>query len=430
MTVLTSYATRLSCLRCGAEYHLGKMFEGCPKCNTDKIVANLEVDYDYEGVANVLNREALEKRVKERSVWKYKELLPVKAERYMLTLGEGNTPLIKCERLGDKIGIKNFYIKDESRNPTWSFKDRHSCVAISKGLEFGAKVVSISSSGNMGASVAAYAARAGLDCIVFIPSFATETTLTWLQVYGAKLVPVTTPEGRWVLESQCVREHDWFPVGTYTSPMATYNPYGVEGNKTIGYEICEQLNWEVPDKVFIPTSYGGCLWGTWKAFCEFKKMGLIEKEPMMISVEPAELGPLANAISKGLDYVERVPWKSTLAVSIGGNTSSYGALKTIRDSKGAAITVTDNEIMEMQKLLASTEGLYAEMASVAAIAGVKKLYEEGKVQADETVVCVLTSAGLKFPETMRMTLPDHPPAIEPDWIALKNLMKQRYNIII
>jgi len=421
---------RLRCLNCGAEFPLGKMFEGCPNCKTDKFIANLEVDYDYEDVANELNREALEKRVKERGVWKYKELLPVKDERYMLTLGEGNTPLILCKRLGDKIGIKNFYIKDESRNPTWSFKDRQSCVAISKGLEFRAKVVSVSSYGNMGASVAAYAARAGLDCIVFIPSFVPETTLIWLHVYGAKLVPVTTPEGRWMLESKCVREYNWFPVGTYTLPMATYNPYGVEGNKTIGYEICEQLNWEVPDKVFIPTSYGGCLWGTWKAFCEFKKMGLVEKEPMMVSVEPAALGPLANAISKGLDYVEKVPWKSTLASSIGGNTSSYAALKAIRDSKGAAITVTDNEIIEMQKLLASTEGLYAETSSVAAIAGVKKLHEEGKVQADETVVCVLTSAGLKFPETMRKTLPELPAAIEPDWIVFKDLMKQRYNIIL
>jgi len=425
-----SYAMRLRCLKCGTEYPLGKMFEGCPNCKTDKMIANLEVDYDYDGVANVLNRKVLEKRGEEKSVWKYKELLPVKAERHMLTLGEGNTHLIKRKRLGYKVRIKNLYIKDESRNPTWSFKDRHCCVAIAKGLEFGAKVVSVSSYGNMGASVAAYAARAGLDCVVFIPSFVPETMLSWLQVYGAKVVPVTTPEGRWVLESKCVREYDWFPVGTYTSPMPTYNPYGVEGNKTIGYEICEQLNWDVPDKVFIPTSYGGGIWGTWKAFHELKKMGLVEKEPMMISVEPAALGPLANAMSKGLDYVERVPWKSTVASSIGGNTSSYEALKAIRVSKGAAITVTDGEIMEMQKLLASTEGLYGETASVAAVAGAKKLREEEGVQEDEIVVCVLTSTGLKFPETTKKVLPDLPPAIEPDWNMFRDLMKQWYNIII
>jgi len=425
-----SYALGLRCIKCGAEYPLGKMFEGCPKCKTDKMIANLEVDYDYDGVAGVLNRETIEKRGKEKGVWKYKELLPVTAQRYMFTLGEGDTPLIRCNRLGDKIGVKKLYIKDESRNPTWSFKDRHSCVAIAKGLEFGAKVVSVSSYGNMGASVAAYAARAGLDCAVFIPGFVPETLLTWLQVYGAKVVPVTTPEGRWVLESKCVREHDWYPVGTYTSPMPTYNPYGVEGNKTIGYEICEQLNWEVPDKVFTPTSYGGGIWGTWKAFHEFKKIGLVEKEPMMISVEPAALGPLANAISKGLDYVERLPWKSSVAFSIAGNTSSYQALKTIRVSKGAAITVTDEEIMEMQELLASTEGLYGEIASVAAVAGVKKLREESGIQEDETVICVLTSAGLKFPGVTKKILPEPPPAIEPDWSMFRNLMKQWYNIII
>ena len=425
-----TYATMLKCQKCGSEYSLEKLFEGCPNCKTDKMIANLEVDYDYESIMNVLSREVLEKR-REEGIWKYKELLPVTNEKAMITLGEGHTALIKCERLGRKIGLENLYVKDESRNPTWSFKDRLCCAGVAKGLEFGVKVVSVSSYGNLGASAAAYAARAGMDCVVFTPSFVPETMLTLLQVYGAKVVRITTPEGRWELESTCVREHNWYPLGTYTTPTPTGNPYGDDGYKTIGYEICEQLNWDVPDKVFVPTSYGGGLWGTWKGFHEFKKIGLIEKEPpRMVAVEPAALGPLTNAISKGLDYIEKMPLKSTVAFSIAGTISSYRALKTIHDSRGTAITVTDEEITEMQKLLASTEGIYSEMASVAPIAGAKKLREEGGVQEDETIVCVLTSTGLKFPETTKTVLPELHPVIEPSWNPFKKLMKQRYNILI
>jgi len=425
-----SYALELKCLKCGASYPLQSMFEGCPKCRTDKMVSNLEINYDYDRVGNMLDKDTLQKRSKERGVWKYEELLPVKVAQHMFTLGEGNTPLVKCERLGRKVGIRNLYIKDETRNPTWSFKDRHSCTAIAKGLEFGAKVVTVSSYTNMAGSTAAYAARVGLSCVVFVPSFVPENMLTWLQVYGAKVVPVTTSEGRWALESRCVRELGWYPVGTYTSPMATYNPYGVEGLKTIGYEICEQLGWRAPNKIFSPTAYGGNIWATWKAFQEFEKMGLVEGKPAMISVEPEVLGPIANAISKGLDYVEPVPWKNSSALSIAGTTSSYQALKTVRESGGSAVKASDEALVEMQKLLASLEGIYGEVASMASIVGAKVLREKGEIQEDETVVCIVTSTGLKALETTRKSMPGLFSAIEPNWSMFANLMKQRYGMTV
>lgn len=421
------FAISLRCLKCGKEYPLVKMLEGCPECKTNKMVANLDVKYEYDSIGKVLSKEILEKRNK-NGVWKYRELLPVEKSQYMITLGEGNTPLVKCKRLSRKLNVKNLYIKDESRNPTWSFKDRHCCVAIAKGLEFGAKVVSVSSYGNMGASVAAYAARAGLECIVFIPSFVPKNMLAWLQVYGAKIVPVTTIEGRWLLESRCVKEYEWwYSVGTFTLPTPVYNPYGVEGNKTMGYEICEQLNWEVPNKIFVPTSYGGGLWGIWKAFCELREIGFIDTTPQMISVEPAALGPLSKAISKGLDHVEKIPSSKSLAFSIAGNISSYQALKAIYASKGMAVTVSDEEIIEMQKMLASTEGIYGETASVASLAAVKKLREEKMIERDETIVCILTSSGLKFHETIKDFLPKPPKAIKPNWEEFRKLMKQQYN---
>lgn len=423
-----SFALGLRCLKCEEEYPLGKMFEGCPKCKTDKIIANLEVTYDYKSVTKALTKEILESRKGENELWKYKELLPLKDEQYMITLGEGDTPLIKCERLGAKIGLKNLYVKDESRNPTWSFKDRYSCVAVAKALEFKAKIVSVSSYGNMGASVAAYAAKADLSCVVFVPSFVPKNMLTWLQVYGAKIVPVTTTEGRWVLESRCVKTYDWwYPVGTFTSVTPVYNPYGVEGLKTLGYEICEQLKWKVPNRIIVPTAYGGGLWGIWKAFNEFKKLGFIEKEPRMISVEPTVLAPLAKAVSKGLEYVEKVPIANSVAFSIAGTISSYQALRAIRDSKGTALMVSEEEIIDMQKLLASTEGIYGEMASVATLAGAKKLREEGQIEKDEIIVCVITSSGLKFLELTAKFLQKPPKAIEPKWDSFKNLMRQ-YNI--
>lgn len=405
------------------------MLEGCPKCRTDKAVANLDVEYDYERVKDVLSVKTLKKRKNGNGLWKYRELLPVKRKEYMVTLHEGNTPLIKCERLSRKLGIKNLYIKDESRNPTWSFKDRHCCVAISKGLEFGAKFVSVSSYGNMGASTAAYSARAGIECVVFVPSFIPKNMLTWLQIYGAKVVPVITSEGRWTLERECLRKFDyWYSVGTITYPMPTYNPYGVEGNKTIAYEICEQMNWEPPDKVIVPTSYGGGIWGIWKGLKEFLMLDFIREKPKMVSVETEILAPLSKAISKGLNHVEKVPPVSSVAFSIAGYISSFQALEAIRESKGIALTVSERQIIEAQQLLASDEGIYGEMASVASVAGVKKLIEEGEIERDETVLCILTSTGLKFQDVTAKFLPRQPRAIEPKWEEFLAFLSRYYGL--
>lgn len=422
------FATSLSCLKCGAEYQLEKMLEGCPKCKTDKFIANLDVKYDYDRLTKFLSKESLGKRVAQRGLWKYRELLPVKKEAHMITLGEGNTPLVKCDRLGREIGVKNLYIKDESRNPTWSFKDRHCCVAIAKGLEFGAKIVSVSSYGNMGASTAAYAARAGIPCVIFVPSFVPKNMLTWLRVYGAMVVPVSTSEGRWALESQCSKKFKaWYSVGTFTSPMPVYNPYGVEGNKTIAFEICEQLNWDVPAKIIVPTSYGGGLWGIWKGFKEFLTLDFIKEKPEIISVETEALAPLAKALSKGLEYIERVPFTESVAFSIAGTISSYQAIKAILESHGKAITVSEKEIIEAQRLLATREGIYGEMASVASIAGVKKMIEYGIVDKNEIVVCVITSSGLKFPEVSAVFLQEPINPIAPKMEEFLSLLLAYYN---
>ncbi len=422
-----SYVIGLKCLRCGSDYPTEKMFEGCPKCKKGDDIANLFVDYDYDGIADIVSFDFLERRYP--NVWKYRELLPVAEEGHMITLGEGHTPLLKSQRLGEKIGLENLYLKDESRNPTWSFKDRLCCVAIAKGLDFHVKVATMSSIGNHGASTAAYAARAGINSVIFTISTALETMLTQMQIYKAKVVPVTTSIGRRMLMSKCVKEFDWYPTGNYTEISATGNPYGVQGHKTIGFEICEQLGRRAPDKILMPTSFCEGFFGTWRGIQEFYQIGLIDSKPKMISVEPTAGGPLWNAVEKGLDYIEKVPLKPSVAMSIAGDFTSYQGLRTVLDSDGLAVQVTDDEIVEAQKMLASLEGVYAELASVATIAGVKKLRSEDKIEKDEEVVCVLTSSGLKDFKISGKYLPAIP-SVEPDWDKFISFMKEQYGFRI
>lgn len=419
-----SFAKGLECTNCQARFPLGKMFEGCPKCKDDKLIANLTVTYDYEEIKSTLNRKVLETR--KPGLWKYRELLPVEEDRNIVSLDEGGTPLVKCKRFSKEIGLRNLYIKDESRNPTWSFKDRYCSVAISKGLEFDVKTVTVSSSGNHGAATAAYASRAGLDCVIFTMGFTPATFLTLMQSYGVKVVPVSTAEGRWKLMERCVREFDWYPTGSYTLPMPTGNPYGVEGYKTIGYEICEQLGWEAPSKIFVPFGGGDGLFGTWKGISELRSLGIVSGESTMVAVEPSAGGPLNNALRKKLNYVEKVPVKSTVAFSIGNSVATFQALKAVRASQGTAITVTDEEIMNAQLELATLEGLYVEPSSAASIAGVRKMREQGQLDSDERIVCTVTSGGLKDPEATRKILPKLD-TIEPEWNALLEFLRKTYN---
>ncbi|MEM2197419.1 MAG: threonine synthase [Sulfolobales archaeon] len=413
----------LKCLRCGAEYPTSRMFEGCPKCKTDHIVSNLTVNYDYNIISNIVSKSLFRNRPRSMGVWRFRELLPIEEEKHMITLEEGNTPLIKAKNLSKVLGLNNLYLKDESRNPTWSYKDRLCAVAISKGLEFGARVATVSTTGNHGGATAAYAARANMDCVIFTLPTVSEIMLALMAVYGAKVVPVKTSEGRWVLMKRCVDELGWYPTGTYSQPMPTGNPYGVQGYKTIAYEIIEQLEFEVPDYVIVPTAYGEGLYGIWAGFNDYYKLGFIDKLPKMIAAE-TEMGPLANALKKNLDFVEKVPPKRSIALSIAATISSYQALKTLRDSGGFAQPVSDEEILEAMYVLAKQEGIFPEAASAASLAAAKRLVDEGRIERDAIVVLVITSSGLKDIRPLALRVP---PAIEPRWEDFVLLMKEHYN---
>ncbi len=340
-----------------------------------------------------------------------------------MTLGEGMTPLIKLERLGRELHLKNLYVKDESKNPTWSFKDRLCSSLMSKALEFAFTVFTISSSGNHGASAAAYAAKAGMDCVVFTYASVPQTMKTLIQVFGAKLVATETYPDRWKIMNECIEHLGWCLVGDYAAPlMVGINPYGIDGYKTIAFELCEQLNWASPQLVVQPTAYANGLTGIWKGFTEFLELDFIESMPQLIAAE--RFGPLKNALEKQLQFPEPVPEKDSVAFSIAADVSAYQGLKAIKDSGGLAETVTDHEILIMQKKL-GRDGIYAETASATSLAVIKKLVDQGKLDHDDIIIAIVTSSGLKDPNTTRKVLPEVP-VIKPDLQALSSVLRDVY----
>lgn len=415
-----NHVTGFRCLRCGRLYHEKRMFKGCADCAARGKPSNVSVQYDYDALRKAFSVKALERRPP--TMWRYKEMLPAD-EAHIVTLGEGLTPLIHVPRLGGRINLPHLYVKDDSRNATWSFKDRMCSSAVSIAMEFGAKVITASSSGNAGSATAAYAARAGLDCVLFtLQQFPTAMKVN-MAVYGTKLIACPTLLDRWRMVEKCVDAFDWFPTAGFMFPLIGSNPYAIEGYKTIAYEVCEQSGWKAPDVMVFPVGAGDAFFGAWKGFNELRDFGIIDSAPRMIAAEV--LGPLENAIRKGLDYVEEVPHRQSVGISVGMYTSTYQALTTVLDSGGVARSASDDEMLEMQHMLAATEGIYVECSSILSVAVAANLAEEGLIREHETVVCFLTAGGLKDPETTLRYLP-HIPLIDPNLEDLEDALASAY----
>jgi threonine synthase len=418
------HVTGFQCLRCGKVYEATVMHKGCPACAAAGTPSNVSVRYDYDALRRALDPAVFARRPP--TMWRYKELLPPDDD-YIVTLGEGCTPLLPVPRLGAQLGLPRLYVKDESRNATWSFKDRMASAAVSVARQLGARVITASSSGNAGAATAAYAARAGLDCVLFtLQTFPTAMKVN-MQIYGTKLVACHTLKDRWRMVEQCVDAYGWFPTAGFVYPMIGSNPYAVEGYKTIAYEICEQLAWQAPDVLIVPVGAGDAFFGAWKGFNELRQFGLIDSVPRMVAAEV--LGPLENAIRKGLDHVEEVPYRPSVGISVGTFTSTYQALKTIRDSGGTAQSASDDEMVRMQQALAAMEGVYVECSSALSVAVAARLAGAGFIGERETVVCLLTAGGLKDPDTTARFLPDIP-LIEPTLPALEQALATTYGFRI
>ena len=348
-------------------------------------------------------------------IWRYRRLLPVVEPAHELSLGEGDTALVPAPRLADEFGAAELWVKDESRNPTWSFKDRNAAVVVGKGLDFGAQTVVVSTSGNHGVSVAAYAARAGLRCVALTYPGVSNSARVLMQAYGAELV-ITTAEGRWAIKREAVRDHGWYPAANFTD-IPTNSAYGHEGYKTIAYEVHAQLGGAVPDLVAVPTSYSEGLFGIWKGFEELVRLGRVRSSPRMLACEPHG-GPLGTAFERGdgVAAIARVPRRATVARGIGGSVNSYIGIAALSASDGLVAQASDEEIMAAQRDLAR-QGVFAEPASSTALAGLRAIRRRGELPGGLRIVILSTSSGLKNLEALLPAYPE-PAIVEPTFAAI------------
>jgi threonine synthase len=414
----------LRCLRCRSRYDEPRLFTGCPRCRAQNIAVNLTVEYDLTPLAGVA-REAFAPAG--RGLWRFRHLLPVRAPS-PVTLGEGATPLVHLERLGRRLGLPRLYAKDESQNPTWSYKDRLCSVAVTHAVETGARVITISSTGNHGASTAAYAARAGLPCVIFTLASVPETMKTLMQAYGAAVVECPTSESRWDLMRQGVERFGWYPTSGFVAPPVGSNPWGVEGYKTIAYEVAEDLGWMAPDVVVVPSAYSDGLYGVWKGWTELQALGLVKHAPRMIAAEP--FGPLAYALERGLDAPEMVEAPApSVAFSIASRYGTWQGLAAVRESGGGGVPLTDEGVLEAQRVLAREEGLFVEPSAAASMTAVLQLAGRKALDPEQTIVVVLTSGGLKDPGATRAWLPPVP-AASSDFDRLLAVLRKAYGLAL
>jgi len=378
------------CINCGSTYGIDDIVYFCRRCGD-----LLEVQYEPNELENAASKsEWLNLPL---SVWKYRDFMPVRSFSRIISLNEGGTGLHHCHRLGEKLGLGQLYVKNEGENPTGSFKDRGMTVGVTRAIELGVKAVICASTGNTSASLAAYAAKAGLQCAVLIPSGKIAYgKLSQAMIYGAKVLQV---RGNFDQALEIVLKLSEKHGGIYL--LNSINPFRIEGQKSLGFEICDQLKRDPPDRIVVPVGNAGNISAIWKGFREFNDLGLIKDLPMMTGIQASGSAPIAQAIKTGSQTIVPVNKPETVAtaIRIGAPVSWKKALNAIRESHGTADTVTDEEILAAQKMLARVEGLFVEPASASAIAGLIKLAKNGVIDKDERVVCVATGHGLKDPDT-------------------------------
>ena len=388
----------LVCVRCSARYPIDRYADDCPACRAKGAPANLTVAYDRRP-GEGLGKDALSRR---DSMWRWDDFLHAPAAE-AVTLGEGNTPLLPAPSLG----LGDVWIKDESRNPTWSFKDRLGSGALTMAKRFGAKVIASSSSGNAGAAAAAYAAKAGIPCVVFTVATSAGPLVLQMRAYGAMLVKVADRMDRWRLQTLGVAEFGWYPTSPFFGPVVGSNPYGMEAYKTIAYEIAEAFDWQPPDWCVLPVCYGDALYGMWKGFQELRALDWIQRVPRFVAAEVS--GSLPAALASGDAMPPEVARNApSIATSIGAAQATVQALDVLRQSNGAAVTVGDDEMRRWVLTLAAKEGIWPEASSAAPFAAIERLRAAGTIKPNERCVALLTASGMKDPGPIEKALPEPP----------------------
>lgn len=381
--------THLECAACGLTHEAQRLHNLCRKCGKPLLVR-----YDLERARRSLTKESLGGR--RADMWRYREVLPVESDENVVTLGEGWTPLLRTDRLGQKLGLGNLYIKDESQNPTQSFKARGMTAAVSMARELGARKLAVPSAGNAAGALAAYSARAGLECFIFMPRDTPRANVVECEQTGAH---VTLMDG---LITDCGAEvgrrkeaEGWFDVSTLKEP------YRIEGKKTLGYELAEQLDWTLPDVIVYPTGGGTGLIGMWKAFDEMEEMGWIgSKRPRMVTVQAAGCAPIVRAFEEGKRFAEEFPNAQTVAsgLRVPRAIGDFLIVDALRESGGTAIAVTDEELIAATREIGAAEGLFCAPEGAACLPALRKMIQAGQVKPEEQVVLFNTGAGVKYLE--------------------------------
>lgn len=398
----------LKCSKCGRTYGEEIMYH-CPICGSQ---GTLDVIYDIDSIKKDFNKEYL-KNNKRADLWRYMPMLPLESEKGIAPLKVGLTPLYKASRLEEKLNIKNIYIKDDGRNPTASFKDRASAIGVAKAIELGKKVMCAASTGNAASSLSGFAACMGIENYIFVPAAIPEAKLTQLLIFGSKVILV---DGDYDTAFDfCLKAVEKF--GWYNRSCAI-NPYLAEGKKTAAYEICEQLDFKVPDKVIMSVGDGCSISSVWKGFREFYEIGIIDKLPVMVSVQAEGSNPVNRTYRKGVrdfDYI--APHTIADSISVGIPRNGYKALNALTESNGITVDVSDEEILNAMTTLARYTGVFGEPAGVAGFAGLLKLVTEGRLRKDESVALIVSGNGLKDIKSAQKAV-IRPEKIKPDIDAL------------
>jgi len=383
------HVTSLKCLICGAEYRPDEIEYVCPKHGDDGIV---DVQYDYDLIGRRISPASLAQD-RNNTIWRYKPLLPIEPDSPVPPLTVGWTPLYRADRLAAGLGLKHVWVKDEGREPSASFKDRASAIAVVKGRERGAEVITTSSTGNAGAALSALCASVGQKNVIFVPESAPPAKVAQLLVYGSTVILVRgTYDDAFELCAEAAKEFGWYNRNT------GYNPYMTEGKKTASLEICEQLGWDAPDRIFVSVGDGCVIGGIHKGLKDLMALGWIKKMPKIMGVQAAGSAALYDAWRTGISAMEMKPIDAhTIAdsISAGLPADRIKGLAAVRETNGAYLKVTDDEILAAIPVLARGSGVFAEPAGAAAYAGLVKAVADGLVDAAERIVVLSTGNGLK-----------------------------------
>lgn len=411
----STYLAKLECPRCRTSYAENAAFTLCSRCLADGQHVHAMPVYELSLLGPEWRPDPTEP-----GIFAYRDLLPVGLKSVPVSLGEGNTPLVAVPALAARHSIAELFVKDESQNPTWSYKDRLAAVGLTKAREARAEVVVVSSTGNHGAAVAAYAAAAGLRCVVLTLATVPTTMKVLMQSYGAHVVALQHPADRWLIMKQAVEEYGWIPMSGFVNPPAGSNPFAVDGYKSMAYEIVADLG-GAPDVVVTPVAYGDGIAGLQRGFADLLALGRIAAVPALVAAEV--FGPYALALSNGeAGRSSTVTGGQSVAFSIATPVASFQGLNAIAATGGAAVAVSaDRDILSAQLLVARTAGLYLEASSVLPLAALGALRSRKIIGPDSTVVCIGTSSGLK---DIGATASQVPPVetIEPTLQALERTM--------